>query len=245
MGSLYCRRGAEAEGIGLCQGAEYHSATQYPYLVRLFHSLWDSCKAHQTSETLSRLESRGGTQHNNLMSKILEHRAQLDDVSRNVEEVKKEAKSCHQEFKSDFSSLANDVRSKFDKVMASSSSVSGDLNIVSATVRATQSSLEDVSTTLSSAQTTLMSLRDIGFQIKQFLCTFPAELRGLLQNILRTNMQMYFMLLNIHSSVGASPSNQGSSKFKLEDALGVVRELPYEWFRHWEVCLVRRALGIS
>jgi hypothetical protein len=54
-------------------------------------------------------------------------------------------------------------------------------------------------------------------------------------------MQMYFMLRNIHNSVATSPSDQGASKFKLEDALGTVRELPYEWFRHWEVCLFRLA----
>jgi hypothetical protein len=50
-------------------------------------------------------------------------------------------------------------------------------------------------------------------------------------------MQMYFMLLNIQNSVAASPSEQGSSRLKLEDALGVVRELPYDYFRYWEVCL--------
>jgi hypothetical protein len=55
-------------------------------------------------------------------------------------------------------------------------------------------------------------------------------------------MQMYFMCLSIHTSIGISPSNQDSSKFKLGDTIGVVRELPYEWFRYWEVCLFRLAL---
>jgi hypothetical protein len=178
------------------------------------------------------------------MSMILEQRSKLDDLSGNVGELKAEARHSRQESKDDFSALVDDVRSQFDNVAASASSVSADLNAISATVNMTRSSIDNaskdlsnISSTVTSAQTTLISLRDIGFQVRRFLCTFPAELRGLLQNILRTNMQMYFMLLNIQHCVAPSPGDQGSSKFKLEDALGVVRELPYEWFRHWEVSI--------
>lgn len=182
------------------------------------------------------------------MSKILQQRSQLDVLSKNIEEMKKGARLSHQESKSDFSELRNEVGSRFDNIMASSSSVSADLNNVYATTRATRSSIEkvskdltSVSTVVVSAQSTLRSLRNIGFQAKRFFHKFPTELRGLLENILRTNMQMYSMLLNIQNSVAISPSDQGFSEFKLEDALGVVRELPYEWFRYWEVCLYSQA----
>jgi hypothetical protein len=202
-------------------------------------------RSDKIRESLSKLESRGRSQHNELLSKIIEHRSKIDRISRKMEETRGEAKQFRQESKNDFSALADDVRSKFSDITTASSSASAKLDNIDATLSSTQTTvtnvaknLNTISRAMTSAQITLISLRDTGLQVRQFLRTFPTELRGLLQSILRTNMHMYFMLLNIQSHVSTSPSLSLQSNIKFEDALGVVRELPYEWFRHWEVCSI-------
>jgi hypothetical protein len=48
-------------------------------------------------------------------------------------------------------------------------------------------------------------------------------------------MRMYHILLKIDGKVSASPSILSSLAIHFEDTLGVVRELPHEWFKLWEV----------
>ncbi|EXJ84194.1 hypothetical protein A1O3_04861 [Capronia epimyces CBS 606.96] len=94
--------------------------------------------------------------------------------------------------------------------------------------------LTDVSANMALTRKGVSSLQEIGSQIKTLLPTFPRELRGYLRTVLRYNMHMYFTLLDIQKNIATAPTQQLQSNFKFEDALGVTRELPYEWFRHWE-----------
>lgn len=170
------------------------------------------------------------------MSKIMDHDSHFDDLSRQFENGRTDADRSHQESRSDISAFSKGVEANLDKVVASSVSVSAEFTNVSAILGAARSSIDTVSKDLSNVLTSLKGLRETAWQAKRFLCIFPAEIRALIQSIVRSNTQMYMLLLKIHNSITTSPSDQGSSKIKLEDALGVVRELPYEWFRHWEVC---------
>lgn len=96
-------------------------------------------------------------------------------------------------------------------------------------------SLEALSSDIHATRTAVMSLRDIGKQVTKILCTFPSEMRNLLQKILQTNWQIYKLLLNIQNNPAQSPTGLLESNIKFEDAMGELYELPYEYFRYWEV----------
>lgn len=97
------------------------------------------------------------------------------------------------------------------------------------------SRLDGLSSATSLLQSSVMSLRGLGEQVTRFISTFPTEIRDLLQKILRTNLQIYWLLLRSQNTVSASPSLLCQSNIQFEDALGRVKALPFEWFRHWEV----------
>ncbi|KAF1975820.1 hypothetical protein BU23DRAFT_457585, partial [Bimuria novae-zelandiae CBS 107.79] len=82
--------------------------------------------------------------------------------------------------------------------------------------------------------TSLGTLCGLGIQILSILRSFPQELQALLQNLVRTNIQMYAVLLEVHRKICASPTLTLDSNIRVEDAFGQVRSLPYERFRHWE-----------
>jgi hypothetical protein len=180
--------------------------------------------ATHASETLSKLESRGGQRHGELISKIGEHRSRLDKLTTQVEEVKEEVVQSRDTAIGATKRMGCDVQSKFDTITQNTTNIT--------------ENLATLSIDMASTRTSLMNLRSLGVQIMAFLRTFPSELRDLLQTILRTNTQMYFMLLNLQNSVSTSPTLLLQSNIRFEDALGVVRELPHEWFRHWEVVLL-------
>lgn len=175
-----------------------------------------------TSETVSTLESRGKAQHHELLKSIEEHRAKFQGLSRKVEEVKEEVIQTRQSTAANIKNLSSNMQSKLDGISGNTAELAQNMSALSVEMASTQNSV--------------LSLRDTGSQILTFLRKFPADLRTLLQTIIRTNMQMYYVLLKIDSKVSASPSLLNQSNIRFEDALGVVRELPHEWFKHWEVC---------
>ena len=177
--------------------------------------------AMHTSETVSKLESGGKIQHNELLRNIEEHRSRLQRISREVEEVKDEVVQSRQSAATEIKNLGTDVHSKLDGI--------------SRTTAELAQSVSSVSLGMSSTQDSILSFRNTGSQILTFLRNFPADIRKLLQTIIRTNMQMYYVLLKIDGKVSASPSLLNQTNIRFEDALGVVRELPHEWFKHWEV----------
>ena len=101
--------------------------------------------------------------------------------------------------------------------------------------QASKDGLETLSSEIHATRAAVMSLRDIGKQAMTFLCTFPLEMRHLLQKILQSNWQIYQLLLNVQKAPGRSPTGLLDSNIKFEDAMGELYELPYEFFRYWEV----------
>jgi hypothetical protein len=95
--------------------------------------------------------------------------------------------------------------------------------------------LEAISSSLKSMQTSLLNLRSLGERMLQSITTLPSDIRDLLRKILRSNMQIYYLLLQNQNTLSPTPTMLLQSNIRFEDALGVVRELPYQWFRHWEV----------
>jgi len=177
--------------------------------------------AMHTSETVSTLESRGRSQHNELLRNIEEHRSKIEGVSRRVEEVKDEVAQSSQAAATRIQNLDTDLKSRIDGVSENTAELAQNMSTLSVQMESTQNSL--------------LSLRNTGSHILAFLRKFPADIRALMQSIVRSNLQMYYILLKIDGKVSASPSLLNQSNIRFEDALGVVRELPHEWFKHWEV----------
>ena len=88
---------------------------------------------------------------------------------------------------------------------------------------------------LNSISHSVLKLRSIGDHIMAFLANFPYEMRDLLKSILQSNWQMYQVLLQVQRSTARSPTGLLESNIKFEDALGEIMQLPYAYFRYWEV----------
>lgn len=95
--------------------------------------------------------------------------------------------------------------------------------------------LDKMSETTTNLHVSVINLRSLGSQILAFMGTFSAEIQTLLQKIIHTDQQMYNLLLQIQRRISASPTSMLQSNIRFEDALGRTRELPYEYFRYWEV----------
>lgn len=101
--------------------------------------------------------------------------------------------------------------------------------------QASKDGLAALSSEIHATRAAVMSLRDVGKQALTFLYTFPSETRNLLQKILRSNWRIYQLLLNVQKTPSQSPTGLLESNIKFEDAMGELYELPYEYFRYWEV----------
>lgn len=116
------------------------------------------------------------------------------------------------------------------------------INIEDGMEQATQDSrdrLDALSSNVDATKAAVLSLRGMGQNIMSFISTFPIEMRDLLQKILLSNWQVYHMLLTIQQSPAPSPTGILESNIKFEDAMGELKELPYEFFRHWEVWILQ------
>ncbi|KAI9783622.1 MAG: hypothetical protein M1816_001213 [Peltula sp. TS41687] len=151
--------------------------------------------ATHSSQTMSRIESRGKRDHKDLMTKILEQRQSLHLLDDGIQAVT-------------------------DQISQSQGSL--------------ETRLDVMSTTANNLQTSVMNLRGLGSQVIAFMGTFSAEFQVLLRKIIHTDQQMYNLLLQIQQRISASPTTTLQSNIKFEDVLGRTRELPYEYFRHWE-----------
>ena len=100
---------------------------------------------------------------------------------------------------------------------------------------ATRYQLDILSSRSNATYTSVMSLRKLGEQILVKVATFPLEIQASLQRMLRINWQMYQTLLTLQESLSRTPTALLECNIKFEDALGEYKELPYEFFRHWEV----------
>ena len=100
---------------------------------------------------------------------------------------------------------------------------------------ASHEKLDAISAKAGATHASIMSLRSLGEQMMDYVGQFPKEIRDLLHAILLSNWQMYQVLLQIQQRTSNSLTGLLDSNIRFEDALGEYRELPYEYFRHWEV----------
>ena len=100
---------------------------------------------------------------------------------------------------------------------------------------ATRASLNAISSDTNATQTSVTNLRTLTEQIAGYIRTFPQNVRDALQAPMQSNWQMYQVLLQIQQAVSRAPTSLHTSNIRFTNALGEYRELPYEYFCHWEV----------
>ena len=81
----------------------------------------------------------------------------------------------------------------------------------------------------------IVQARHFGQQVIDYLNTFSGKIQGLLQAVLQSSLQTYQLMLQMQQNIPPRPTNLLESNIRFEDALGEIKELPYEYFRHWEV----------
>ena len=100
---------------------------------------------------------------------------------------------------------------------------------------ATRARLDAISSDTNATQASVTNLRTLAEQITGFIRTFPQNVRDALQGPMQSNWQMYQILLQIQRATSRAPTSLHASNIRFTNALGEYRELPYEYFCHWEV----------
>ena len=95
--------------------------------------------------------------------------------------------------------------------------------------------LESVDARVDKIDHSIVQARQFGQQIMDYLNAFSGKIQGLLRAILQSNLQTYQLMLQMQQNVPPRPTNLLESNIRFEDVLGELKELPYEYFRHWEV----------
>ncbi|KAH7413667.1 hypothetical protein DE146DRAFT_2500 [Phaeosphaeria sp. MPI-PUGE-AT-0046c] len=170
--------------------------------------------ATHSSESLSRIEVQYSQHHNDVLVELGSHQQNLHDISDKLDTTK-------DELAGEISSASKSLQQGIEDAARQSSDTN--LSVVSLT------------TAFTSSQASLMSLKDVCLEMLLILRKLPTDLLTMLRNIQESNVQMYALLLKIASSVPASPSWLLTSNIRFEDALGVKLDLPYEFFKHWEI----------
>ena len=132
-----------------------------------------------------------------------------------------------------------DLRSQILEHRRMLSEVQGRIGNVEETMRE-QAKTEEanhaaITSRIDTLQDSVLNLRTFGSQVLKHMCTFPQSLQSQLRAILYSNWQMYQVLLRLQQQVPQNPTSLMESNIRFEDALGDFKELPYEYFRHWEV----------
>lgn len=166
-------------------------------------------------------------QHDTLLSITAEHRVELDSH-------KTELRKINEEVAQSQTALADGLSRQTHVTNLLNAGVES----LQQRVQCQTTQLDLLSDSAVSLRTSMADVSSIGKQALSFLRTFPAGVRGLLQKILRSNLQIYWLLLSMQNNVAGSPTLLLESNIQFEDALGRVRQLPFEWFRHWEVGFV-------
>ncbi|MCJ1265253.1 hypothetical protein MMC22_005128 [Lobaria immixta] len=94
--------------------------------------------------------------------------------------------------------------------------------------------LKSIHTGVDRMDLSVVQARHFGQQIMDYLNSFSGKIQGLLRAILQSNLQTYQLMLQMQQNISPRPTNLLESNIRFEDALGEIKELPYEYFRHWE-----------
>jgi len=122
------------------------------------------------------------------------------------------------------------------KQNAFAESVGSRLEKLQATVDHTGATVDATATSVEVIKNTLVGISSIGQRLLYFINTFPVEMRELLHRVVRSNLQIYTALQQHQAAMPPTPTNLLQSNIRFENGLGVIQELPYEFFRHWEIC---------
>ena len=98
-----------------------------------------------------------------------------------------------------------------------------------------QTKLDAISSKSDATQTSVMNLRGLAQQVVATVGAYSQDIRGLLYNIMQADGRTYRAILQIQERLAQSPSSLLDSNIQFTNALGEYRELPYEYFCHWEV----------
>ena len=102
-------------------------------------------------------------------------------------------------------------------------------------MEAMESNSRALSSKVDEIHLSVTSLRSVGEKIMGFICTFPNEVRELLQSIVQADWRTYQATLQIQERLAHSPTTLHESNIRFTNVLGEYRELPYEYFCQWEV----------
>ena len=118
----------------------------------------------------------------------------------------------------------------------SSSSSYGTIKNQLAVVEGTQQRLLEMIPTSTQAITLCVwNLKRILEQLVRVFGEFSVDVLRTLNQIMRTNLEMYALLRSIQNQMPNSPAPELRDCIHFQDALGRTRNLQYEWFQHWEV----------
>ena len=92
--------------------------------------------------------------------------------------------------------------------------------------------LESIDARVDKIDHTVVQARQFGKQIIDHLNAFSGKI---LRAILQSNLQTYQLMLQMQQNISPRPTNLLESNIRFEDVLGEFKELPYQYFRHWEV----------
>jgi hypothetical protein len=177
--------------------------------------------ATHASETLSRTEIRLSNNQENLLKRLEEARDGMSRIHQDIDNMGTATTTSQERFRQETAASTSRLATQIDQVHQDTAS--------------TRRSISALAIGVGSISTSISTLCSLGAQVLGILRVFPTELRALLQTVVRTNMQMYAVLLEVQRKISASPTLALESNIRIEDALGEIRSLPYEWFRHWEV----------
>lgn len=182
--------------------------------------------ATHASETLSRTEKQLATYHQDSSERFQDTRNDMAKIIAEMAEMKAEAATFRDETRQDSRRSAEQVKG-----------LSNEVETGSATLTQAFSSL---TVGIDSVASSVSGIRNLSLQVLSLLRVIPAELGGLIQNVIRSNARIESTLLSMNRKMVAFPSLSLETNIRLEDALGRIHpDIPYEWFQYWEVKLCR------
>ena len=102
-------------------------------------------------------------------------------------------------------------------------------------VAVTDANTKAIADKIEATSTSVVSLRALGYQLMEFLKTFPQEIRDVLQKIMQADWRTYQAVLRVQEHLARSPSYLKESNIQFTNGLGEHSSLPYEYFCQWEV----------
>jgi hypothetical protein len=162
--------------------------------------------ATHTSESISRVEAQARVSHASLLASILELRSQAVETDVSLRITQKTISRVAKE------------QARHEKILEDNAGI-----------------LRNVSDAATATNTMVMSFRDLGVQLLQLVSTLPQQVRESLDQVVRSNQEIYTLVRDVHSSLLRSPVHDPLDTFRFVDVLGRSKTLPYQYFRHESV----------